>query len=317
MDDEQFKILVAEDSLTDRQALEVTLSEANHISLMAKSGAEALEQIDEFQPDIIIIEVNMAELSGIETAKRIREDIEFESVPILFLTCVMCSELIAQCIDAGGTDFIEKPYDKLILASKINALGRMRRLTYELIEQNAKNEANHSRLLQEQTVAKKVFDQLSSKGVMDQDYFRYSMSPLAVFNGDVIVADVSPTGHLFILIGDFTGHGLPAAIGSLPLVNTFYGMVKKGFSISEIMSEINQKLHDILPTGIFCCATCIDINPEERQLCYWAGGLPEGLIYRHKDQTFESLVSRHLPLGVLSSNKFSAKTERTLLKMYR
>ena len=47
------------------------------------------------------------------------------------------------------------------------------------------------------------------------------MSPMALFNGDVLLADISPTGSLMVLLGDFTGHGLPAAIGSMPLASIF------------------------------------------------------------------------------------------------
>ena len=75
-------------------------------------------------------------------------------------------------------------------------------------------EKHKSHLLQEQTVAKQVFDNIAHDGCLNLDLIRHYMSPLAVFNGDVLVAEIGPEGNMLILLGEFTGHGLPAAIGS-------------------------------------------------------------------------------------------------------
>src|SRR5690606_30450278 len=159
-------------------------------------------------------------------------------------------------------------------------------------------------------VAKQVFDKIAHNGCLDLENIRYHMSPLAVFNGDILVAEISPTGSMMVLLGDFTGHGLPAAIGSMPLASTFYGMVHKGFSISEIIREINAKLNQILPIGFFCCATCIDINFQKRRVRVWNGGLPESYLYRKKTNSYEKISTNNLPLGVLSRKEFKADTLR-------
>src|SRR5690606_1386158 len=128
---------------------------------------------------------------------------------------------------------------------------------------------------------------------------RYYLSSLAVFNGDVMVAAMRPSGSMMLLLGDFTGHGLPAAIGAMPLASTFYGMVHKGFSMTDVLRELNRKLKLILPVGFFCCATMVDINFKKQQMKVWNGGLPDCFIYRANRREVEAVTSQHLPLGVL------------------
>jgi hypothetical protein len=138
---------------------------------------------------------------------------------------------------------------------------------------------------------------------------RFFLSSLAVFNGDVVVAAIRPNGNMMVLLGDFTGHGLPAAIGAMPLASTFYGMVHKGFSMSDVLREINKKLKTILPIGLFCCATMLDINFRRKRIKVWNGGLPACFIYRKRDLSVTPINSTHLPLGVLPEKSFKDHAE--------
>lgn len=310
MDHKALRVLFAEDSAPDRLILNTIISKAGYHAIAAENGQEALDKFEEHKPDIVLLDVRMPVLGGLEAAKILRSKHEDDLIPILFLTSLTDADALAECIEAGGNDFIPKPYNQTVLLSKIKAFARMREMHTTLQEQHAQIERNNQHLIQEQTVAKQVFDQITHTGCLDGNYLKYYISPFAVFNGDVLVADVSPTGSLIVLLGDFTGHGLPAAIGSMPLAATFYGMVRKGFSVSEIMTEINQKLFDILPVGFFCCATCVDINVKERRIRYWGGGLPDGMIYRPKTNEFTHLKSKHLPLGILQAKDFDSSTQR-------
>ena len=135
------------------------------------------------------------------------------------------------------------------------------------------------------------------------------MSPIAVFNGDVALAGVSPSGNLVVLLGDFTGHGLDAAIGAMPLAQSFYSMLEKGFSLQDILREINVKLYEILPVGVFCCALVADIDFNNGVLKVWNGGLPDGVIYHPGSEQLTRLQSRHLPFGIRGNLEFDDQLE--------
>ena len=305
----RLKILVADDTDTDRLILESIVRKEGHNVVSASNGREAIEVYAAEKPDIVLLDALMPEMDGFEAARKIKELAGDELVPIIFLTSLTDTESLVQCLDAGGDDFISKPYNRIILQAKIKSFNRMRELHGTMLAQRNQIAQYNNRLLQEQTVAKHVFDNVAHSGCLNANNVRYFLSSLAVFNGDVLVAAMRPNGNMMVLLGDFTGHGLPAAIGAMPLASTFYGMVPKGFSMTDILREINGKLKNILPVGIFCCATIIDINFRKQRLKIWNGGLPDCFIYRHKTSEITPIKSTHLPLGVLSNRAFKDNCE--------
>lgn len=297
------KILVADDTDADRLILETIVRKEGHQVFSARNGLEAVEIFRQERPDIVLLDALMPELDGFDAARQIKELAGDELVPIIFLTSLQDTDSLVSCLDAGGDDFLSKPYNRVILKAKIKSFNRMRGLHNTMIMQRDQLSQHHHRLLQEQTVAKQVFDNVAHSGCLNANNVRYFLSSLAVFNGDVLVAGMRPNGNMMVLLGDFTGHGLPAAIGAMPLASTFYGMVAKGFSMSDVLREINKKLKSILPVGLFCCATMIDFNFRKRRIKVWNGGLPAGMVYR-KDGTVIPMRSTHLPLGVLNEKSF-------------
>ena len=298
------KILVADDTDADRLILETIVRKEGHHVFSAKNGLEAVEIFKQQRPDIVLLDALMPELDGFDAARQIKELAGDELVPIIFLTSLQDTESLVHCLDAGGDDFLSKPYNRVILKAKIKSFNRMRGLHSTMLTQRDLLAQHHQRLLQEQTVAKQVFDNVAHSGCLNASNVRFFLSSLAVFNGDVVVAAIRPNGNMMVLLGDFTGHGLPAAIGAMPLASTFYGMVHKGFSMSDVLREINKKLKAILPIGLFCCATMIDFNFRRKRIKVWNGGLPAGVIYRDSDHTVIPLRSTHLPLGVLQDKSF-------------
>jgi serine phosphatase RsbU (regulator of sigma subunit) len=100
-----------------------------------------------------------------------------------------------------------------------------------------------------------VFNKVAQDNNVAMQNIKHWLSPIAVFNGDVLLAAPTPNGGLMVLLGDFTGHGLAAAIGAIPLASTFYSMVEKGFTMQDIIKELNSKLYGILPVSVFWCAS--------------------------------------------------------------
>ena len=303
-DEKVLKVLVADDTDTDRLILETIVRKEGHEVVSATNGIEAVAIFEKERPDIVLLDALMPELDGFGAARQIKALAGEQFVPIIFLTSLSDTASLVQCLDAGGDDFLSKPYNRIILQAKIKAFNRMREMHGTMLEQRDQIVLHNEHLLQEQMVAKQVFDNIAHSGCLDANNIKYFLSPLAVFNGDVLLAAMRPSGSMMVLLGDFTGHGLPAAIGAMPLASTFYGMTHKGFAMTDILREINKKLKSILPVGVFCCATMIDMNFHKGTMRVWNGGLPECFLYRAKSGETERVKSTHLPLGVLDSKSF-------------
>lgn len=307
------KVLVADDTDTDRLILETIVRKEGHLVLSAKNGLEAVDLYGRERPDIILLDALMPELDGFGAARQIRALAGEDLVPIIFLTSLTDTDSLVQCLEAGGDDFLSKPYNRVILQAKIKAFYRMRIMHSTLQAQRDQIALHNEHFLQEQVVAKQVFDNITRSGCLDNPSLRYYLSPLAVFNGDVMVAALTPAGNMMVLLGDFTGHGLPAAIGAMPLATTFYSMVGRGFSAADILADINNKLKNILPVGLFCCAAMVEMNFNKGTMKIWNGGLPAAFIH-HASGELQKVKSTHLPLGVLTSNAFKVDFQRYRLE---
>ncbi|MDH4568768.1 fused response regulator/phosphatase [Pseudomonas sp. BN414] len=302
-------ILIAEDNAADRLLLSTIVSRQGHRALTAANGREAVALFQQEQPQLVLMDALMPVMDGFEAARRIKQLAGEALVPIIFLTSLTENEALVRCLEAGGDDFLAKPYNRVILEAKIKALDRLRRLQDTVLQQRDLIARHNEHLVTEQRVAKAVFDKVAHSGCLSAPNIRYLQSPYALFNGDLLLAAYKPSGGMHVLLGDFTGHGLPAAIGAMPLAEVFYGMTAKGYAMADILREMNAKLKRILPVGVFCCATFLNLSFQRRLVEVWNGGLPEGYLRRADSGELVPLVSRHLPLGVLDQGSFNAHFE--------
>lgn len=298
------KILIADDNASDRLLLSKIVSKQGHSAVEAENGRIAIERYQEENPDIILMDVLMPELNGKDAAREIKRLAGEDLVPIIFLTSLVDAQSLADCLEAGGDDFLTKPYNNIILKAKIDAFVRMRIMNATLQKQRDTIIDHNNHMLHEQHVAKAVFDNVAHSGCLNASNIQYMLSPLSVFNGDVLLAAHKPSDGMYVFLGDFTGHGLPAAIGAMPVAEIFYGMTAKGFGIRDILREINKKLKSILPVGFFCCAAVVDLSLSKRSFSVWMGGVPDSFLLSADGAKLESIRSHHLPLGVLSNEQF-------------
>ncbi|WP_430459786.1 ATP-binding SpoIIE family protein phosphatase [Thalassolituus sp. LLYu03] len=297
------RVLIADDNQIDRMVLSRIVRNQGYEVFEAENGALAVAAFEEFHPDIVLMDVMMPVMDGREAARRIKANAGEDFVPVIFLTSLTDAQSLADCLESGGDDFLSKPYNHIILQAKINSFHRMSEMHRTLQSQRDTIAANNEHLVNEQRVAKAVFDNVAHAGCLSAPNIRYMLSPLAVFNGDVLLAARNPAGGMYLLLGDFTGHGLPAAIGAMPMAEIFYGMTAKGFALRDILREINLKLKGILPVGFFCCAVVVELSFDRQSMSVWMGGVPDCYLLRNSGD-FEVLTSRNLPLGVLSNEKF-------------
>lgn len=302
-------VLVAEDGAADRLLLAQIVRRQGHQVFTAENGEQAVALFQERCPQLVLLDALMPVMDGFEAARRIKALAGEALVPIIFLTSLNEEEGLVRCLEAGGDDFMAKPYSAVILAAKIRAMDRLRRLQATVLEQRDQITRHHHHLLNEQRVAKAVFDKVAHSGCLSAPNIRYLQSPYALFNGDLMLAAFTPSGDMRVLLGDFTGHGLPAAVGAMPLAEVFYGMTAKGYGMAPILREMNAKLKRILPVDMFCCAILLNLSVQRGSVEVWNGGMPDGYRLSVDGQVLSALSSRHLPLGILAAERFDDSAE--------
>jgi DNA-binding response OmpR family regulator len=117
-------ILVVDDDNTAAQAIAQVLQEDGHVVSRASNGVEALDMLAHLRPDLLILDIVMPEMDGLETCRRIRADPFLAKLPVLFLTSKGRPKDIALGLDAGGDDFVTKPFATVELPARVRALLR-------------------------------------------------------------------------------------------------------------------------------------------------------------------------------------------------
>ncbi len=303
-------ILIVDDDLTNRLVLRALISEAGYKSIEVENGEQAVHAVEQNHIDIILLDVMMPVMNGYEAAKIIKSR-QKRFVPIIFLTAMTDEDALAKCIEAGGDDFLTKPYNHVLLTSKINSMLRIAALYAKIEEKNKKIQQSNLQLQQEMYVTKKLFDKITRHDMRGtQTGLNYSMSPMSMFNGDIIVAEQNQTTGLDIMVGDFTGHGLSAAIGAIPVSDVFHSMTLKRFGFAEVLAETNSKLLDLLPTQMFMAGAMLSIDRSNNVLSVINCGLPDIYLYRNH-KIIRIFKSRNIPLGIsaFSSTQFDVEME--------
>ncbi len=303
-------VLVADDDMTNRLLLEAILHKEGYDVIHAEDGREAVEVFERQRPDLVLMDIRMPELDGYQATELIKAMSGDVFVPVIFLTANSDVDSMVKSVESGGDDFLAKPYNRIQLQTRINALMRIREL-YSTVRQQRNELIQHQkRLERERQMAKRLFANIIHAGSLDQPNIKYLLSPMSLFSGDILLAAPKPSGGLHVILGDFTGHGLAAATGALPVSSIFYGMTAKGYSIAEIVAEINTRLKTILPVDMFLAACLIDIDTTTHTLTAWNGGLPPLVVYDARQLTVSQRIpSRHLPLGIIDGESFSRRVE--------
>ncbi len=310
MNNGDLTILVADDDLPNRFVLQAILDKQGFNVLQADDGLQAVEIFEHEKPDLVLMDIKMPNMDGYEATRIIKERSGETFVPVIFLTATSDSEGLAKCVESGGDDFLTKPYNHVLLKARIDALLRIRDL-YNTVQSQRNELASHQkRLDRERELASKLFNNIVETGSLGLPNINSLLSPMSLFSGDILLVAPKPSGGLHVLLGDFTGHGLAAATGALPVSSVFYGMTSKGFSVSDIIAEINEKLIAILPADMFLAACMIEMNPNSHTLSIWSGGIPPVLIYSEFEQRItKEIKPRHLPLGITGGNNFSRRMD--------
>ena len=121
MSKSDFKILAIDDEKDILLLLKFNLESEGYVVKTASSGKEGLEIASKFNPDLILIDIMMPDIDGIETCRKLRETEKFQSTFILFLTARVEEYSEVAAFDAGGDDYITKPIKPRALLSRINS----------------------------------------------------------------------------------------------------------------------------------------------------------------------------------------------------
>ena len=126
----EHKILVVDDELEIRNLLSRFLVEGGYKVILASNGEEAIESAERENPQVILLDILMPGIDGIETCKRLKAKEETRFIPVIMATALW--DTYTEAIDAGAEDFVTKPFNLAELSHRVKSILRVRYLTNEL-----------------------------------------------------------------------------------------------------------------------------------------------------------------------------------------
>src|SRR5881394_3617057 len=144
---DKIRIMIVDDEVDLAAVLAQLLSEKFEV-VIAANGLEALERIDRYEPEVIVMDVMMPVLDGFDTTRAIKKNARFADVPVLFLTARTDNRSVREGLLSGGEIYLQKPFVPDIFLTRIDDLinrnhvkPRKRHYTIEEIEEFYRAEA--------------------------------------------------------------------------------------------------------------------------------------------------------------------------------
>ncbi len=125
-------VLIVDDNVQNVELLQAYLEELPVNTLTAENGIQALELVQQHQPDLILLDIMMPGMSGFEVCKKLKSDPATRDIPIIMVTALNEISDIERGVESGTDDFLTKPVNKLELITRVKSLLRLRNLKSEL-----------------------------------------------------------------------------------------------------------------------------------------------------------------------------------------
>ena len=149
------RILVVDDNEANRDILVTRLEAHGYQTLQAADGEEALREVTQHRPDVVLLDVMMPNLDGLEACRRLKSDRAVAFTPVIVVTAKAATQDIVAGLDAGADEYLTKPVDQAALVARVRSALRIKSL-HEQVQAQAADLANWN-----QTLARRVEEQVA------------------------------------------------------------------------------------------------------------------------------------------------------------
>ncbi len=255
-------VILAVDDTPENLTIIKELLVPDYLVKIAINGKTALKIAAQQPPDLILLDIMMPEMDGREVCERLKAAEKTHDIPIIFVTAMGEDFNELEGLALGAVDYIRKPIFPPILQARISTQLALKDARVQLQKQN-------SRLQEERGMVESIVQKMRTDVHFDDRYLRYVTESLERTNGDVMFSAFCPDGTQHVLLGDFTGHGLTAAVGGPLISNIFYSRTLDGVNARAIFEELNRVLHRQLPSNIFMAACMVEVAAKRDELRLW------------------------------------------------
>ena len=320
------KILIVDDQVSGVDLLRKTLESNSYRISMAQNGERALQLAGRIPPSLILLDVQMPGISGFETCRRLKENESTQDIPVIFITGHNDSESILEGFQAGGVDYITKPFQPKEVNVRVQTHLSIKRLQDEL-------KAAHDELESAHNALENAYDQLQADNARKTEELERAREiqldflPIAVpevpfleiaafqkpateVGGDYYDFFSQTNRDLVVAIGDATGHGvgpglMVSATRTALMTVEAPDLVERVSQINTILKRVNR--NRLLNMALVLLELDYDADARTVQVKAAGGGMPPFYILRASGLV-EEISIRGMLLGAMTASKYRART---------
>lgn len=256
--------------------------------------------------NLILLDLMMPGTDGIEACGMLQKDEELRDIPVIMVTAIGDSRKLAEALDAGATDYVTKPINKIELLARIRSALRLK------TELDWHKERDR-RLHEELSLARQV-----QEAVMPNDVDEDNLRMRAFFRaseglaGDLYAWHVLDSRHYLIAIMDAMGHGISSSLISMFTASVLHEAMRTTVTPKRIVNELNRRLlqlqYENEMVQYYCTGICAWIDLENGIIEYVNAGHPPGLITRGDGSGTLQLGATAPPIGMFEQMEINMET---------
>ncbi|MCR2806552.1 fused response regulator/phosphatase [Paenibacillus soyae] len=276
-------IIIVDDNATNQMIIRTILHKEGYGDIRIASSARELYgmlHIDsgcqaEEPVDLVLLDMMMPEIDGLEACRRILADERYRDLPIIFVTAVGDSIKLAEALDAGAIDYVMKPINKLELLARIRSALRLK---YE----KDWHKERDKRIRYELELAKQVQRSVLSQPIHDERIrVEADYRPSSELAGDYYAWFRIDRHRYGAILLDMMGHGISSSLVCMFISSVLKDVVMRITDPEEVMQELNRRMGQLYReaelVNYYFTAVFVLIDTESRTVQYANAGHPAGL----------------------------------------
>ena len=245
------RVLIVDDVKANVDILVQALNGDYKLSV-ALGGQQALDAVRRSPPDLVLLDIVMPDIDGYEICRRLRATEATRDLPVMFLSSLEDVNDKARGFEAGGNDYLTKPFEVLEVKARVRSLLKAKSYA-EAVKEAAERDLRIAREIQMGLLPANLPAQIQGTGLE----VHAVLEPARQVGGDLFEVLRLGPARVLVAVGDVSGKGIPAALFMAVAMTLLRSLARQGGSPEQILAQLNDELRQQNPRGMFVTLQCL------------------------------------------------------------
>ena len=261
-------ILIVDDNPANVEIFQMRLAANNYEIIAANDGETGLAMAREQQPDLILLDIMMPKMDGIEVCRHLKADASLPFMPIIMVTAKTDTKDVVRGLEAGADEYLTKPVNHAALVARVKSMLRIKSLHDTVLEQSAQLNIQLKTASQIQSLFWPSIPELSG----GSHIWAVSL-PAAYVGGDLYDVIPLPDDSLLAYVADVSDKGVPAALIMAALSTKIRSEARIEHEVDKLLETINNSTYELTAEeGFFATIVLVRFWPLNGKLQLVLGG---------------------------------------------